>query len=108
MRYNDRMDALNPTAVESIARNVAEAALPEGALLDIRSKPIEDWIGDDAFQVTFIIRHTDLDQLVDDGLARRILHDLQDSLLKHGENRFAYTRWATEQDLERYGDSVFR
>lgn len=85
--------------IDRVVHEAASAVYGQGTISRVSSKPIADPYGDDALGVSIVFARGQFDK-IDPDAALDALHNIQRSLRKVGEDRFAVVDYATEEELE--------
>jgi hypothetical protein len=85
--------------IDRVVHEAASAVYGRGTISRVSSKPIADWTGDDALSVSIVFAKGRSDH-IDGEAALNALVNIQQSLQRYGEERFAVVDYATEEELE--------
>ena len=91
--------------ITEIARDVAREKLGATRLADVRVEPMVDWVGDEGLRVLIVLHPFAVEQLTDGEEIGAWETELSRRLLRAGEDRFPYTRYATTAELAAHADS---
>jgi hypothetical protein len=86
------------TKIDQIVAEVATAILSRASVDSVRSEPTVDSQGDEALQITIVVKSDAVEKLKGDP-ALDIIVQIQDRLIEAGEDRFPIVEYATPEDL---------
>jgi hypothetical protein len=94
---------LDQKTIDTIARQVAAANLSSANVTGVFSAPTTDSEGHDALRITIVLTEGSSD-VISGKKTLDTLAQLQDSLQKQGEDRFAFIEYATDKEIDESGD----
>ena len=94
---------LDQTTIATIARQIATANLSSANVTGVFSAPMTDFEGRDALRITIVLAEGATDRLPGKKTLNTLV-ELQDELLKQGEDRFPFIEYATDKELSESGD----
>ena len=90
--------------IARIAERVAREKLGAENIVRAIAEPIVDWTGAEAWRVLIVLEPDAVSRIPDDA-ALDNLAELQKSVQRAGDNRFAFIEYATEEELAKGDDT---
>src|SRR5262247_4024164 len=95
---------LDKDKIDAIATQVATANLGVANVSSAISSPTVDLTGRDALEITVVLTSESSAINMPPGAALKTLVEIHDELLKQGDQRFPFLRYATRDELEAAAD----
>ena len=93
-------EILPPDKIRALVQNVATATLGSAHVKDFLSEPTTDLDGNAALKVTIVLASEASATTMAPNAALDTLVRVHDELLKKGDERFPFIRYATAEDLQ--------
>ena len=96
---------LNDPQLQTLMTEIVNGRLPKVQLQQVMTDTFTDSEGEDALRITLVLAPDSVRELTGDEMLR-LLVEVQHSLRREGEDRFAIIDYATEDDLREEENAV--